>query len=85
MKVVVFRDGMFGVRRWSWWFFKYEFLDLKIADTLHWWRIDEGNGEHTRGTKPQAKTALHVYAVRCALGTALRDVRSRTHRIGPPR
>lgn len=37
MKLVKFKDGSFGVRRYNLGSFKYEFLDLQSTRTEYWW------------------------------------------------
>ena len=37
MKIVQFRDGTYGVRRWSWLQLGWEYLGLLVPGTNFWW------------------------------------------------
>lgn len=37
MKIVRFKDGNYGVRRWSWGYLGYQFLDSTARKDDHYW------------------------------------------------
>lgn len=41
MKIVQFKDGTYGIRRWSWFRFRFRFL---VANRYYWWNISDALG-----------------------------------------
>ena len=54
MKIVKFKDGTFGVRRWL--PFGYEFLDLRMSlIKRYWWSTGDKSFVNCRGTEQEAR------------------------------
>lgn len=61
MKLVKFRDGRYGVRKWSIWPLDAVFLDLKGRD--YWWSNKVYVDAFAKGTKEQALEAMEKYPI----------------------
>jgi hypothetical protein len=58
-KVVKFRNGQFGIRRWG--FFEYQYLDL--SGDCYWWTIKEYVAKYAAGTEEQVRERIALYLV----------------------
>lgn len=59
-KIVKFKNGQFGIRRWT--PFGYQFLDLRRAPTNDfWWLAPDYVAKSAAGTEELARERLRVY------------------------
>lgn len=58
LKIVKFRNGQFGIRRWTW--VGYQFLDMDHDDD-HWWLTKAYISEHAVGTEEEVRARLNAY------------------------
>lgn len=81
MKIVQFRDGTFGLRRWSWSLLGYKFHDNNFID--FWWEVEPRD----RSDKNRYKFA-HVYQVKemhnAMLAARIKTKRDRGTKIKGP-
>lgn len=56
MKLVQFKDGRFGIRRWVVWPIYARFLDLSTVD--YWWYSPEHIERWAKGSEDDARDAM---------------------------
>ena len=62
MQIVKFKDGGYGLRKWSWVFFKYiYFFFPRCKDTNGWWSTIPEHAENYRTTEARARRQLELF------------------------
>ena len=57
MKLVKFKDGTYGVRKWSWLSLSYRYLDLKHG--FYWWDRSSSFFRGCKGTEARSRSLMN--------------------------